>query len=81
MSKAVIPNVTSTSFKAEENINTKLQRRDFISKQASIMTQWICDTPLFASTAGITSGVNKVILNHKDGEYDDFLTDEQLQEK
>jgi hypothetical protein len=34
IAKLAIPSKASSSFKAKEEINTKLQRRDFISKQA-----------------------------------------------
>jgi hypothetical protein len=32
LAKAFVPNKTSSSFKAEENINTKILRRDFLAK-------------------------------------------------
>jgi hypothetical protein len=34
--KTIIPNKASGSFKATENLNTKLIRRDYLAKQAEI---------------------------------------------
>jgi len=59
IAKAAIPNKASSSFKASENINTKLQRRDFLSRQAQITSQWIAETPLSSTSAGVTSGARK----------------------
>ena len=42
----MVPSKASGSFKATENVNTKLLRRDFIAKQASITAKWIMDTSL-----------------------------------
>ena len=47
IAKVQIPSKASSSFKAKEEINTKLQRRDFLSKQAQLLSAWISETPLF----------------------------------
>ena len=44
LAKAFVPSKASSSFKNGENINTKIQRRDFLSKQAQIVNSWISDS-------------------------------------
>lgn len=46
MAKAVVPIKASSSMKGGENINTKLLRRDFVCRQAEILSRWINDTDL-----------------------------------
>lgn len=59
LAKASIPSKASSSFKGGEQLNTKIQRRDFLSKQAAIINQWITDTTLVDSLNGVTSGASK----------------------
>ena len=49
LAKTIIPNKPCGSFKATENFNTKLLRRDYLAKQAEIQTQWILECPLLGS--------------------------------
>lgn len=56
IAKAAVPSQSSSSFKGGENLNTQIQRRDFLSKQAQIMSQWISDMPLNKTAVGVTSG-------------------------
>ena len=46
IAKANIPDKASSSFKVGENLNTKLQRREFLSRQALITSKWISQAPL-----------------------------------
>lgn len=46
IAKANIPDKASSSFKVGENLNTKLQRREFLSRQALITSKWISHAPL-----------------------------------
>ena len=56
IAKAAVPSQSSSSFKGGESLNTQIQRRDFLSKQAQIMSQWISDMPLSKTAGGVTSG-------------------------
>lgn len=53
LAKTNVPAKASSSFKGGENINTKIQRRDFLSKQAQITSHWITETPLQKDLSGI----------------------------
>ena len=53
LAKTNVPAKASSSFKGGENINTKIQRRDFLSKQAQITSHWINETPLMKDIKGI----------------------------
>ena len=62
LAKQAVPSKASSSFKGGENINSKIQRRDFLSKQAQIMSQWITDMPLGDTAARVTSGAAQNLL-------------------
>ena len=46
LARAILPIQSSGSFKATENVNTKMQRRDYMAKQTQISANWILYTPL-----------------------------------
>lgn len=46
LARSNVPHNASSSFKATENVNTKILKRDFLAKQAQITAQWVADTPL-----------------------------------
>lgn len=52
LAKSLVPMQSSGSFKATENINTKLIRRDFLAKQTQISTNWILTAPLLEAEDG-----------------------------
>ena len=57
LAKQAVPSKASSSFKSGETLNSKIQRRDFLSRQAQIVSTWITDTSLAESQ--LTSGVAK----------------------
>lgn len=61
LARANVPSKPSSSFKGGETINTKIQRNDFLSKQAQIVNSWISDTALIDGVNGLTSGASKNI--------------------
>lgn len=73
IAKANVPSKASSSFKSGENINTTLQKKDFLSRQAQIVNQWITDTKLVEGVQGVTSGAHKnlkVMIGNYDTLYD-----------
>ncbi len=42
-SRVLVPGKTSSSMKAAESINLKLQRRDYLLKQSLITANWVQD--------------------------------------
>lgn len=56
MAKSMVPQKSSSSFKAIETINTKIQQRDFLARQSQISTNWIMHAPLKESVQGADGG-------------------------
>lgn len=46
LAKSAIPNQQSSSVVAEETVNAKVVKKDYIYKLALIMQKWISETPL-----------------------------------
>ena len=79
MSILIAEVASSHTSQADETINGKIQKKDFLSKQAAIVAKWIGETPLFAAAAGISSGINHMVQNNL-ATYSDIITDEDAKD-
>jgi hypothetical protein len=41
--RVLLPQKTSSSFKAQEAINMKANRREYLLRQSETLSRWVCD--------------------------------------